>query len=157
MKEEIKWLLECDSDSAECQYDDFKESFINFFDLVFKQAKERKLLLSIEAKNSNWRGQTGYAYANSSKELLSKILDGSHFESTKIGYHPAKNVAILSSGHDVTGSSITLTAIKDKEKPSSNDMFPIVYDFRFKRFKILRFSLKTFVNHVKEKIEKGMK
>ena len=158
MKKETTWLLECDSSCEDLEYLDFKEEFYRIFGLVFEQAEERRLLISVEAKNSNWRGQTGHSYVDSAKDLLSKILDGNHFESTKIGYYPAKNASILSSGHDTpTGSSISIVAVKDKDRITSQDIFPIVYDRKLDSFKVLRFSIKTFVNRQRIKLEKEAK
>lgn len=73
---------------------------------------KRKFPVILQANNSNWRGQTGFAKANSATEVLNKILS---FESNRYELHRIRGGALYFSlaTHDVpTGFTIDINPCK---------------------------------------------
>ena len=102
-EEEIKDGVEAgyDEDLDLLYWDDFKYQVENAF-------SKRKFPVVLQANNSNWRGQTGYAKADSVTEILDKI---SSFESSKYQLHKTRGGALHFSlaTHDVpTGFTIDI-------------------------------------------------
>lgn len=89
--------------NADFQWMEFKE-------IVKEYLSDRKFPLQLIAENSNWRGQTGYAEADSVDELLTKVFsfDGSYYE-----FHKVKNsYEFRTATHDVpTGFTIKVRSV----------------------------------------------
>lgn len=121
---------------------------------LFKNIFDKGFIIVIEASNTDWRGRSGIAIADSLDKLKSIIIDGNHFESTRI-YATDKNklLKIISSGHDVpTGCAMNCYAMTEKNS-EKYDVFkiipesktrPIIYDEKKCCFKVSRFSCKKF-------------
>ncbi len=84
-------------------YDDFKHEVINAF-------AKRKFPLVLVARNSNWRGQDGYAKADNIDEVLSKIFS---FDNDSMELHRTRGGAL----HFNTASHDRPTGFQIEVKP----------------------------------------
>jgi len=148
----MKKILDSDNyleDGDEC-------SFSFELDSLFENIFKKGFIIVIEASNSDWRGRSGTAIADSLDKLKRIIIDGNHFESTRI-YATDKNklLKIVSSGHDVPmGCSMNCYALTkknaDKQKYGIfseiplNKIRPIIYDEKNYCFKVSHLSCETF-------------
>ena len=146
----MKLIFNSDDYLEDGDYYIFKDGL----NLLFENIFEKGFVIVLEASNSDWRGRSGIAIADSIDKLISIIADGPHFESTKI-YATDKNklLKIISSGHDVpTGCSMNCYAITEKnaEKYGEfsdiplNKTRPITYDEKNGCFKVHHLSCETF-------------
>ena len=121
---------------------------------IFESIFDKGFIIIVEASNTDWRGRSGYAEVKSVDKLKSIIIDGNHFESTRI-YATDKNklLKIVSYGHDIpTGCSMNCYAVTEKnaEKYGEfsdiplNKTRPITYDEKNGCFKVHRLSCETF-------------
>ena len=86
-------------------WDEFKESILSEIDHL-------SYPLTLEARNSNWRGQTGYAEVNDFSELIRKVAS---FDSSFVELHKENDEYYFRvATHDVpTGFCIYITQGED--------------------------------------------
>ena len=86
----------------------------DFWDNVKEELDELEYPLTLEAKNSNWRGQTGYAEVNDFDQLVDKVCS---FDSGFIEFHKNEDEYYFKlATHDVpTGFCIYITQGEDDE------------------------------------------
>ena len=146
----MKLILNSNNYLEDGDYYIFKDEL----NLLFENIFEKGFVIVLEASNSDWRGRSGIAIADSIDKLISIIADGPHFESTII-YATDKNklLKIVSYGHDVpTGCSMNCYAITEKNAKKYgefsdiplNKTRPITYDEKNGCFKVHHLSCETF-------------
>jgi len=102
-------------DSSDCEDDDYCDYEYYYEQLIEEVNNIIDIYpIELEAANSNWRGQTGYATAESAEEIVSKCLSfGNDWLSLRInsdGYY------FRSASHDCpTGFNIYINPINEDE------------------------------------------
>lgn len=94
--------------------EDYEEAWLDFKENTKYELDHLSYPVTLEARNSNWRGQTGYAKVNDFDDLISKV---SSFVSSFVELHKEDdNYYFRLATHDVpTGFCIYITQGEDYE------------------------------------------
>lgn len=94
--------------------EDYEEAWFDFKENTKYELDHLSYPVTLEARNSNWRGQTGYAKVNDFDDLISKV---SSFVSSFVELHKEDdNYYFRLATHDVpTGFCIYITQGEDYE------------------------------------------